>query len=332
MEPAEETMNNHNHIMTAIVDPSAALAVYRTTKNIHSDPNQDLGSFLLEAEALVPELPFEVRRKLKQLRDPGAPGCLLLRGFPVDRELPATPVGGLRPTGNPHHIGEALLLAIGNAYLGESFTYKNEKLGAIPADIVPVEGNEEVQSNEGSRAPLGFHTEICFDAAGMPDFLALLCLRKEPNGKALTHAVDARDVVAAIPPEVLAIARQARFHSRNPASFEKETAEVTFSEPHAIIEGDAENPGFRLDLNVTKGLDDEAQAALKKIAAAMSDTAFSIELQPGDMLVMNNKRVCHARSGFDADFGEQARWLLRGYFKHDTWSIRDRFVAKRRIV
>lgn len=325
---------NENNLKVVWCDRRTARRLRKAARKIKTNPNADLETFLLEAAPLVSILPMDLRRELLRMKDPQGRGALLIRGLPVDPKLGPTPDGGERPMDAENWTGEALLLAIGHHFLGSPFTLANEKKGAIPADIVPVLGREESLSNEGSKAVLGFHREICFDPELSPSYLALHCLRQDPEASVETLALDARDVVAAIAAEsteLLELARSKSFRTRCPASVEKETGQVVWSEPHALIEGTLDNPGLALDENVTEGIDEAADAGLKRISKIVRHLAAAIVLQPGDLLVLNNRRVCHARSGFTAEFGPQARWLLRAYFKADPWEQRLRHLGERRL-
>lgn len=42
-------------------------------------------------------------------------------------------------------------------------------------------------------------------------------------------------------------------------------------------------------------------------------------LGPGNALIFNNHRTCHTRTGFDPNFGPDARWFLRANFKKNLW-------------
>jgi alpha-ketoglutarate-dependent taurine dioxygenase len=71
------------------------------------------------------------------------------------------------------------------------------------------------------------------------------------------------------------------------------------------------------DQELTTGLDDEAQAAVRELSAAIDELHTSVVLQAGDLLVVDNDRCVHGRSPFAARFDGTDRWLQRAFVIDD---------------
>ena len=65
------------------------------------------------------------------------------------------------------------------------------------------------------------------------------------------------------------------------------------------------------------GTDAEAQAALDRLGRAVRAHATAVVLEAGDLLVIDNHRVVHARSPFHARFDGRDRWLQRAFVVSD---------------
>jgi hypothetical protein len=56
-----------------------------------------------------------------------------------------------------------------------------------------------------------------------------------------------------------------------------------------------------------------AQKAAEHLEAACNQVAKPVVVQPGDILVINNRLALHGRDAVGSDLGQQSRWLLRTY-------------------
>jgi L-asparagine oxygenase len=57
-----------------------------------------------------------------------------------------------------------------------------------------------------------------------------------------------------------------------------------------------------------------------------------VHLDPGSLLVINNKKVLHSRSEFPANFDGNDRWLIRSYVSRNLGSVADDLCSGGRIV
>jgi hypothetical protein len=56
-----------------------------------------------------------------------------------------------------------------------------------------------------------------------------------------------------------------------------------------------------------------AEQASNQLEAACNQAAKPVVVQPGDVLVINNRLALHGRDKVGDDVGGQSRWLLRTY-------------------
>lgn len=49
-------------------------------------------------------------------------------------------------------------------------------------------------------------------------------------------------------------------------------------------------------------------------------------LQPGDVLVIDNRRCLHGREPFTPTYGPEDRWLMRAHVMQDPWPARAHIV------
>jgi hypothetical protein len=84
-------------------------------------------------------------------------------------------------------------------------------------------------------------------------------------------------------------------------------------------------PRLRCDFAETRGLDDEAQAALDALYQAASATLIEVRLDAGDLLLIDNHDAFHGRTPFKFHRSAEDRWLLRTFITRDlSRSVADR--------
>lgn len=312
-----------------------AAVLHEALSKVTTSPYVNLEDFLEEVDTVVaPMLPRWLRKALSRFKnDPAGPGAILLRGVPIDRNPGRTPRFGEVPTGKPTFVSEGMLLAIARL-LGEPIGYFAEKEGFLPHQVVGVAGFEKHLSNQGWNIDFKFHTEIAWHAL-RPNFLALIWLRPDPRREAATVVSEAREAVHLIDAEALDVLWQPRFRTPAPLSFREAHGNVLWSEAHAPLSGPRRLPELRVDLNTTKALegDDEAAAALVKLAAALNDPSIAKghHAEAGDLLLISNVKAVHGRTPFLIDAHGYDRWAQRTYGVYDVWCRRTAPTANPRI-
>jgi L-asparagine oxygenase len=285
---------------------SLAERLVRTDPGLLDDPG-----WLRHARQLSCHLPASLLEAVRRYRhESGENGILLIGNLPIDEDaLPDTP-GLWGSVERAATVPAAVSLLIG-LQLGEVVAYRAEKDGAMVQNVLPVRGMEASQSNAGSE-PLDFHVENAFHPH-RPDYVGLLCLRSDHKKIAETLVSSIRQAFPAISEADLDILRKPRFVTEAPPSFGTDG----HTAPHAILDASSEDPNIVLDFQATTALDDDAKGALKRLCSALSEVAVSVVLQPGEMVLADNRIVLHARSLFTPRYDGRDRWLHRVYVSLD---------------
>jgi L-asparagine oxygenase len=82
----------------------------------------------------------------------------------------------------------------------------------------------------------------------------------------------------------------------------------------AILDGPKGDPQMRFDPLYTGAANDEdnaATAALESLHQKLKTAAITTVLRAGDLLIIDNRRVAHARTPFNARYDGSDRWLQR---------------------
>ena len=304
------------------------------------NPVADIDRALLELYRSFAELPDEVLGPIRNFGCcPSAPGAMLVRNLPVDPALPASPIDG-RPS--PHKstfVSECVVLGLAQL-IGEPIGYMTEKEGRLVHDIVGVRSGERSQTNQSSAVFLSFHNDTTYDPIGIynnsnPDFLVLLNLRKSPDGKGRTAYVDARWLTERLDSVTVNSLRHAEFLLNAPGTYCQEHAggAEVWSRPVPLIQGPPEAPEIAVSANGVKPLTDGAKAAWRVLRDLCLQKGFAswTLLEPGEALLIDNRKGLHAREPFTAEYSGSDRWLQRCYVRRSSWILRDRTTAQPRV-
>jgi len=259
-------------------------------------------------------LPEYMHRQLLQMRlGTFNPSYYLVRGLPIDEDLPATPLDGSWNPNKKTFISEALLLGIGSM-LGFPFGFAKEKDGRLVNQISPIPGKEETQSSASATTLLGYHTEIAYEDNLRPRFLLLVCLRQDREKTARTNIVDMRNVLRNLPNWAIQELRKHQFQFKVPDSFSNSTI---WAAPKPILSGPLSNPEVVYDAKACKLIyhTETGSLALKLLQVEVNKPEYcqAIELTLGDLLIIPNYFTVHGRSSFVPRFDGHDRWLVRVY-------------------
>ncbi|TVP96127.1 MAG: hypothetical protein EA381_17710 [Planctomycetaceae bacterium] len=250
--------------------------------------------------------------------DPDRPGVLMIDGLGIDPDLPPTPTDGRRSPNKLTTYSEQVLVAVAGM-LGQPIGFSDERNGDLVADLTPVRGKAAALTNEGA-GKLGWHIE--HNATGflldppvrVVDYLVFFHLREDPRGEARTLVSDIRDVLPLLSPSVIETLRRPEFVLRPPlqvrGSLPVERREALNV---AILTGPSENPHVRAAMygDLTAGLTDAAQAALVELESVLDATQRQVPTTPGRLVLVDNRRVLHARFPYQPAFDGRDRWLQR---------------------
>ncbi|HEX3131788.1 MAG TPA: DUF4350 domain-containing protein [Thermoanaerobaculia bacterium] len=295
-------------------------------------PSDDFETFFEEARLLFHEMPRRIRQALITFAKRGnADGALLLRNLPVDPEVPPTPTrSGERPC-KATWVSELWICCVASA-LGEPVAYLQEKQGNLFQDIYPTPQNADKLSSESSSILLDFHTEIAFHPH-MPEYLLLYGLRQDPDKRARTIFSSVRRFFHLLPPGVRDTLFSDLFHTGVDYSFGN-VRELRGAGPLvSVLFGDRLDPFLRYDLDLMVGETPEAENALQVVRGLVNEAKRDVVIEPGSLLVIDNRRCVHARSDFKAYYDGRDRWLQRMAVVRDLEpSLRDRVRGTRIIA
>jgi L-asparagine oxygenase len=297
------------------------------------DPVRAAESYAAEAQIQAARLSGSTRRALLAFRRFGSDsGGLLIRGMPIG-EVPATPTRADRPVG----IGlpEAATMSVLVAALGEQYGFKPDRDGQIVQDVLPVPGEERIQSSISSDVRLKDHTEMAFSEF-RPDFVVLSCLRPDHDRIAGTTLASGRQALALLDPGTAEVLRQRRFKTAVDESFLRSSgySEPIWIGPIAVLGGEKMRPWLRADFAETRAMDDDeiAEMAILALREAAASVAITVLLEPGDVLVVDNHRAFHGRTPFQARGDGSDRWLLRAYLARDLTRSEDLRPGDGRVI
>lgn len=296
------------------------------------DPLGDFEAFFAEARLLFHEMPRRLRRTLVEFAKRGnADGALLLRNLPQDPALPPTPTRSGEAARKATRVSELWMCCVAAA-LGEPVAYLQEKQGNLFQDVFPTAQNADKLSSESSSILLDFHTEIAFHPY-MPEYLLLYGLRQDPDRQARTIFSSVRRFFHLLPPGDRDALFCDLFRTGVDYSFGN-VGELRGAGPLvSILYGDRLDPFLRYDLDLMAGQTPEAQRALQVVRELVNQVKRDVVIEPGSLLVLDNRRCVHARSDFKAYYDGRDRWLQRMAVVRDLEpSHRDRVRGTRVIA
>lgn len=253
------------------------------------------------------------------------PAALWISGLPIDPEVPATPAlpGDFRLP-----ICEAWLLGIGRI-LGVPYGmlgfYTSNARGGLVRDLVPKPGLGGI-NNPGIC--LDFHRDLpaaVLRAESEPDGFLLLAARGDPGHQARTLVCSDRVVAGHLTLEERAALRRAPVRTE---CLRRGSGSVTpYGLPFYALEGSEEDPKVTMFyipehqdfMHRVVSEEPETQAAYHRAVAVAREHCDEVDLQAGDLLVINNARCNHARTAFTPQLDGSDRWLLKTFVSAGGW-------------
>src|SRR5438876_445121 len=239
----------------------------------------------------------------------GGRGFVLLRGIPVDRYTE----GELKSLywGLGAHLGAARYQNVQGELIGE-VRDENRLYGEVKEMSMDAKLGRSSRSKARSSGPLRFHTDRC-------DVVSLLCVRKARAGglSRIVSAASVSNTILARRPDLHAALYQDYWRSRQ--GEEAGGEHKTFAMPvFAVHEGKLTTQYSRTFVEAAQKLpgvprlSPAQDVALALHAAVCEELAFTMELQPGDLQLLNNHVIYHSRTAYEDDDGpDRDRLLLR---------------------
>lgn len=251
-----------------------------------------------------------------------------LRGVFDTSMLPATPEGFAPiPVSKSTLAARASVIAV-HALLGlETIAYGSENNGHLFVNLVTLRG--EGLFADKSKDKMSGHTDaVSFPFAGeqdpnyprvsaSPDFVTLAGLRNPDQVP--TTVMPLAAILDQLEERHIDELLQKQFLVRSQLTFRKGTREIIGKE-HTLAEASilrrvSDETWVRFS-HKSVGADESQTAALEAIAAfkaACPDVAIPTVIEPGDILLLNNRRALHGRGAPSGEVGGESRWILRTY-------------------
>ena len=287
--------------------------------------------FLKDISVYAHEIPRRVRMFLNdfKLLEP-RPGICVISGYPVDDDrIGPTPRHWQDRSSPSPTLEEEMVLVLLGSLLGDALGWATQQNGFIVHDVLPIQGNEQLQLGTGSQQTLWWHNEDAFHHL-RGDYLGLLCLRNPDHVCTTFASVDMLELSE----EQTQILSEHRFFIRPDEShaIENRTAwdmngdtdrlqdaykkiEELNSKPAelAVLFGDLRSPYIRIDPYFMNTRQDDvfAERALSSVIKQIDERLTDIILEPGDFLFIDNYRAVHGRKPFVARYDGKDRWLKR---------------------
>mmetsp|Transcript_98160 Transcript_98160/g.306066 ORF Transcript_98160/g.306066 Transcript_98160/m.306066 type:complete len:189 (+) Transcript_98160:43-609(+) len=158
-----------------------------------------------------------------------------------------------------------------------------------------------------------------------PEGFLLLAARGDPLHRARTLICSNRVIAAHLTSEELAVLRRSPMRTE---CVRTSTGVVSpYGFPFHAVEGPEEDPKVTLfylpahhEFSHRVVSDDPAaMAAYDRALAAATGACDEVDLQAGDLLVVNNARCNHARTAFQPRLDGSDRWLLKTFVSAAGW-------------
>jgi L-asparagine oxygenase len=230
--------------------------------------------------------------------------------------------------------------------LGEPFGWATQQDGHVVNDVFPISEYENHQLGAGSKKALTLHTEDAFHPY-RADYIILSSLRNPTQVPVVVAVAD----FSVLSPEDLDVLFDERFsivpdtsHLPRNNTIRTEADRLRFANienlltehrPVAALFGARADPLLRFDgtyMTAAAG-DSAAASAFGALCELLRANLHRCALLAGDLVLMDNHRVAHARSSFTARYDGTDRWLKRINVTRDLRKSRDlRPSAHSRLV
>jgi L-asparagine oxygenase len=285
-------------------ESSDAIAIAAEAMRRYGDCNE--AAFIAAAPEYAQHLPRRLIRFMNGVRRDDTTVAAILRGgwHPGLDEL-RTPKDWRHGRDTKAGNIQNFLLALCGSRLGEIFSWHGQQEGSLVHDLVPTYANRNDQLGSGSEAALCWHTEDAFHPC-RGDFVILYSVRAKRDARSTLSWLRQ----GALTSETIAALMEDKYEFEPDTSY---TDHRDFAnKPVALLYGSGAIPHLRADSVYYKTPSGERERkALEELYAALDAALVEVEMSSGDMLILNNRRVVHGRSKFQARYDGNDRWVKR---------------------
>ena len=285
---------------------------------------ENTSAFLQKATLLGMYLPEDLRTFIHNFKSGKLKNDIfIIKNLPVDKDITT-------PDKNTFFVGENTKLsrcqAIINQCVGEMVAYEAEAHGHLFQDMVPNKLLKDSQTSLGSNTELELHTEQAFSDV-KPDYLSLACLKGDMHAK--TYYLHLNYILKNISIEERELLENKLWNIGVDLSFVMNGCSSEERGPLSIIQ----NNQLVFDQDLMKGTTLQANELIKKIIDIYYKNREHYILKTGDLLILNNNKLVHGRSDFQAKFDGTDRFIIRSFIinsldkiKNKTKDTNDRIV------
>ncbi|MCD9189235.1 MAG: TauD/TfdA family dioxygenase [Pyrinomonadaceae bacterium] len=271
---------------------------------ISGDPYGDsFAEFYFKAKLNTESFPFRVRKGLENFKEnPGSSGVLLIRGMPIDISSKPTPTVSYAEVSDKV-VGYEKYLLTSASMIGEPIGFSDWHRGAYIQNLYPIRELEQVQCASNS-VYLEMHTETAF-RPNTPTHLLLLCLKKDPHSHVKTVFCDLAGIIDSMNDAARKILASPVF------CFEiqgEKGIDHTVPKPIESYENGIRRLHYAEALTA---IDEESKEILADLKNRILHNSVVIELDKGDLVVIDNRHVVHGRTAYSPRFDGNDRWLQR---------------------
>lgn len=315
------------------VDDYCLLSLIQIVETIHISPSDQPELYCKQMKQLSKLIPENIKLQLNSLVENVTNKSVIIfkcanHLLNEHQNIPDT------PPNNKHKIGEKTILAkiqsLLVSFISNLVSYEAEGYGRIFQDIVPDIQMANQQSSVGSNKELEIHTEQAFSKL-KPDFLSLSCIRGDNS--ALTYILPLNTILRYLDEPAKKLLQTPIWKIGVDYSFKlngNEFIDGNERGPIPIININGEDieleadPKLVFDQDLMIGITEEASDIIKKITNIYYEHRIQHCLQPGEIMIINNNKAVHGRSGFIPKYDGKDRFLIRcfgmTYEKYETTS------------
>jgi hypothetical protein len=322
------TNRNTYHPAAAVQLPnSLAPAIALRLGNLVSDISQEANPNLLAtlaSEVIQHSLSAEASAKIAAFKDSSTP-FLWIKGAITTTGLPPTPVDDTSPEETSWRVQAATMLGFLKLCDASARSFADEMGGRLFHMVMPAKN--DLRSMLRSTKALNFHTEVVngffreespsLGAPIAPEKFALGCLRN-PQSVATT-VLPLAEVLAKLGTETKRVLQQPLFVAKSQSSFDRD---IVINNVPALVRLSSGALGVRYSTSKLAATCSVSAAALEELRQVIGsfDSSWSVVLEPGDILILNNRLCMHGRGevGGSSKFNGEDRWLLRLYGYDDA--------------
>jgi L-asparagine oxygenase len=126
----------------------------------------------------------------------------------------------------------------------------------------------------------------------------------------MTVACGIRAILPRLEASVVEVLRQPLFRIGLASSFAGAGVK-RYSAPMPVLSGCPIDPDLCVDFHAMEAMTPVAAYAFEDLREHMLGSLVGVALQPGEMLIVDNRKAVHGRTGFSPHYDGEDRWLRR---------------------